>query len=169
MLVIILQVITVAISLTSLVLGVWNTIRENKKNRYVEIVTKQRLDNKSKVSSGAKVLLQYVSEETKDFVDNDYIKLCSAALSEIKAVLKPCYPEDLDVIQSGERLLRAYVSFVQNEGDFSEIENAGLLFYQKYSVYDLADWRFIKKQAKGDESDSDDFDTLYRATEKEFR
>ena len=168
MTVIILQVLTVCISLSSLVLGIWNSIRENKKNRYIEIVTKQRLDNKSKVSASAKILLQYANAETKEYIDNEYIKQCALALSEIKAILKTCYPEDRAVLQSGEKLLCAYVSYLRGETDFATIAKAGELFHQKYSVYDLADWRFIKNQAEGKKFDSADFDVLYKDTEKEF-
>ena len=155
----ILQIITIVISIYSIVTTFVLTTRENKKKHYLEIVTHQRLKNKTVVQNNAITLLTYSDENTVDLLNEERIVKCAEAVSAISAVLKKSYKEDLSVINSAEELLKA-IKTKQKEEILAKRE----IFYKSYSTYDLADWRFIKSQASGLKKDSKEFNDIYEET-----
>ena len=155
----ILQIITIVISISSIVTTFVLTTRENKKKHYLEIVTQQRLKNKTIVQNNAVTLLTYSNENTIDLLNEERIVKCAEAVSAISAVLKKSYKEDLSVINSAEELLKA-IKTKQKEEILAKRE----IFYKSYSTYDLADWRFIKSQASGLKKDSKEFNDIYEET-----
>ncbi len=54
----ILQIFTILISITSMVIAVSSEFRENRKKNYIGIVTKQRIINKDCIRNYSQILLQ---------------------------------------------------------------------------------------------------------------
>ena len=169
--VIILQIITIAISVISMVLGIVNVISENNKARYLEIVTTNRIANKKKVQDAASRILTVTQEALLSESNMAAVKEAAGALSEMSVVLKDVYPQENKLLELGRKLVSDYKAFVDHKND-AEYQNKVLQsrqeFYIAFSIYDLADWRFIKNQFSGKKASAKDFDDIYEDTQREY-
>lgn len=170
--VIILQIITITVSVVSMILGVVNVISENNKNRYLEIVTNNRVENKKKVQGAAKIILTATQEVLLSEADLSTLKEAAGALSEMTVVLKDIYPQENKLLKIGDRLLADYKMFVENKNSV-EYRNRVLQsredFYTEFSIYDLADWQFIKNQFSGKKANAQDFDNIYEEIQGKYK
>lgn len=165
----ILQIVTIVVSVISMVLGVLNTLRENRRTHYIEIVTAQRLRNKEKIQQAAKTIMQYTDSAVISQSDANCVLMCAEAAAEISVVLKNIYPEENYLIKQAEVVvseLNKYLNSVTKEE--KDLMEARAEFYKQFSIYDLSDWKFIKSQAYGDATDSDDFDKIYNETSDKY-
>ena len=166
--VLILQVITILISVSSLIFNLVVTTRENNKKQYVKVVTNQRLNNKSIIRDNVKVLLSNSNTFALALLDEQALKQCIASVAAVETVLKPVYKEDNALLGAMNELIKELHVHLDNKNNEECVQAARQNLFNEYSVYDLADWRFIKKQAHGNHYDSDDFEKIYVATRKEF-
>lgn len=165
--VIVLQVVTILVSITSLVVNFISTMQENKKKNYIKIVTEQRLKNKTIVRDNVATLLSYAGEYYFSNFDKEYFRDCCKCASNIETVLKRFYKEDIALLNSVENLLQAFKVLLET-GDSTNVESERKNLLYEFSLYDLADWQFIKVQSSGSTYDSDDFDDIYSKLKNKY-
>ncbi len=166
--VLILQIITILISVSSLVLNLIITTHKNNKQQYVKVVTAQRLNNKEIVRDNVKVLISSSNACALKMLDDQILKQCIMSEAAIETVLKSFYKEDNSLLSAVQELVKALSEYLNGNGNSDSIESARQKLSNEFSIYDLSDWRFIKKQAHGNSYDSADFDKIYEATRKEL-
>ena len=167
--VLILQIVTILVSVGSLAFNLISNSLENSKNNYIKVATEQRIKNKSIVRDSVANLLAYSNLQTLRFINEDTLKKSAASIATIEAVLKDVYSEDRRVLNAANNLIVEMAKQV-NDGNNEEalsIARNNLLY--EFSVYDLADWTFIKKQATGKKTDSSEFDEIYRNIRNEYK
>lgn len=167
--VLILQIVTIFVSVSSLVFNLVSATLENSKKNYIKVVTEQRLKNKSIVRESVKNLLAFSNIQTLCLLNEETLKKSVESAAAIETVLKDVYPEDNCVLLATNNLIveMAKQIDVGNNAQAVSIAREKLLY--EFSVYDLADWRFIKKQANGKKIDGNDFDEIYRNTREKYK
>ena len=166
--VLILQIATILISASSLIFNLVVTTRENNKKQYIKVVTNQRLNNKAIVRDNIKILLSHSNTCALAMFDEQALKQCILCGAAVETVLKPVYKEDNAVLDAMNMLIKELRIYLDKEDNVERVQSLRENLYREYSVYDLADWRFIKKQAHGNNYDSVDFEKIYNSTRKEF-
>lgn len=159
--VIVLQVLTIAISVVSMILTVVNTVRENGKKNYIKVVTAQRLENKRCVRDSAQTLLELTHEAALEHADSNTVQECISSLTKIMVILKEVYAQEHEMIGCGEKLISSLKAYIEKTGTKDDVAAARARFYELFSIYDFADWEFIKLQSRGKHRDSRDFDIVY--------
>ena len=162
--VLILQIVTILVSISSLIFNLLSNARENNKKNYIQVVTEQRLKNKSIVRENIKNMLAYSNPHTLNFVNSETVKKIAESSAAIETVLKGLYPEDNMVLTSANNLVSEIAKQVSDGNNEQGVITAREKLLYEFSVYDLADWRFIKQQSSGKKSDSAEFDKIYRKT-----
>lgn len=166
--VLILQVVTIVVSIVSLTLNLLSTARENSKKNYIQVVTEQRLKNKSIIRENIKNLLAYSNAHTLNSLTNETVKKCAESAAGIETVLKDTYPEDKRVLAAVNNLVCEMTKQVESGENEHAIANAREEVLREFSIYDLADWKFIKQQANGKKTDSEEFDKIYKNTREQY-
>ena len=166
--VLILQIVTILVSISSLVFNLVSAIRENNKKNYIKVVTEQRLKNKIIVRENVKDLLAYTNTHTLGLLTDETLKKCAESEASIETVLKNLYPEDNAVINSVHNLILEIAKQITDGNNEQALGIAREKLLMEFSIYDLADWRFIKQQANGKKTDSEDFDKIYRKVSEQY-
>ena len=166
--VLVLQIVTILVSITSLVVGFVSSFVENKKTHYIKVVTDQRLKNKELVRKSISALLCESHPCILSQFNETSLKSCCAYAADIESVLKRFYKEDVTVLKTVDRLLDSLRNRLLKSISAEEVEQARKALLYEYSVYDFSDWQFIKSQSSGKQRGSDDFDMIYAQTKKDF-
>ena len=166
--VLILQIVTILVSISSLTFNLLSTVRENSKKNYIKVVTEQRLKNKSIVRENIKNLLAYSNCHTISLITEDTVKKSADSAAAIESVLKSSYPEDNNVLQAVNDLVAQLAKQINSKNNEQSIATAREKLLDEFSIYDLADWRFIKQQANGTKTDSKEFDKIYSETREQY-
>ena len=167
--VLILQIVTIIVSVSTLVFNLVSTRLENSKKNYIKVVTEQRLKNKSIVRENVTNLLAYSNIQTLCFLNEESLKKSVLSAAAIETVLKDVYPEDNCVLIASNNLIAEMAKQINVGNNEQAVSSAREKLLYEFSVYDLADWRFIKKQANGKKFDGNDFDEIYLNTRKEYK
>lgn len=167
--VLILQIVTIFVSVSSLVFNLVSATLENRKKNYIKVVTEQRLKNKATVRESVKNLLAFSNIQTLCLMNEETLKKSVESAAAIETVLKDVYPEDSCVLLATNNLIAEMAKQIDVGNNEQAVSIAREKLLYEFSVYDLADWRFIKKQANGKKIDGNDFDTIYRNTREEYK
>ena len=166
--VLVLQIVTIFVSITSLVVSFISTLVENRKKHYIKIVTEQRLKNKEIVRKSISDILSFAHPCIVSEFDENSMKNCCARASDVESILKRFYKEDAAVLNATDQLLDVLQKWLKKTASAEEVESARKALLYEYSVYDFSDWQFIKSQSTGKRSGSDDFDAIYAQSKKNF-
>lgn len=166
--VLVLQIVTILVSVTSLIVSFTSTLVENKKKNYIKVVTEQRLKNKDIVRKSVADLLCVSHPCILAQFDENTMKNCCAHASDVESILRRFYKEDQAVLQSIDQLLDLLQQWLTKSTTAEEVERARKALLYEYSVYDFADWQFIKSQSSGKQYSSDDFDEIYAQSRERF-
>ena len=90
----ILQIFTILISITSMVIAVSSEFRENRKKNYIGIVTKQRIINKDCIRNYSQILLQNTHIAILPHATVKNLEDCIGAVSGIEVVFKNIYSQE---------------------------------------------------------------------------
>lgn len=170
----ILQIITIGITLISLVANICVTIFENRKTNYVEIITSSRLEfmknNRTEAASFIVLCRKFALGMRSDHsYDIDKIDDLYMSFEKIKLFLKPCYSIDSRIIKSGEKIVSSIEDAVlKKEIDINVFLSEINVFEKLFSVYDAADWKFVKEQFNGKNGKSMHFDEICDEFERKF-
>lgn len=164
--VLVLQIVTILVSVTSLVVSFVSTLVENNKKNYIKVVTEQRLKNKESLRKGVSEILCLSHPCVLSAFDEESMKKCCACASEIESVLKRFYKEDATVLNAVDGLLDSLRQRLNGANSIDAVTEKRKQLLYGYSVYDFSDWQFIKSQANGKRFESGDFDTIYAQTKE---
>ena len=166
--VLVLQIVTILVSITSLVISFVSSLVENKKKHYIKVVTEQRLKNKELVRNSISNLLCDSHPCVLSQFNETSLKNCCAHASDVESVLKRFYKEDFAVLKATDQLLDSLQQWLQKAIPAKTVEQARKDLLYEYSIYDFSDWQFIKSQSSGKQYGSDDFDMIYAKSKKDF-
>ena len=168
--------ITSTISLVGILLGLWLNIRENRTNRYTQIITKQTLDNNLFVRENSEVVMTLSRPEIIDTArincDKDYkINLIRAEVN-IEHQLKYSLPQERKLIEILRKLTKLSIKYFDSPSSELDVElrSLGTEYYKLMAVYDYADWLYIKSQVKSRAYNKQyvDFDKIYENEMEKF-
>lgn len=171
---IILQIITIAISVLSMGLALITTLRENSKNNFLKYTTQQRLKDMCDVRRIIANIITLSSplsiREVIAGKEKSYIRTLIQASSELEMIFKSIYEEEQEIILLvGQLVAKAILFYKSNDVNVGkEIENDIIELKNLFSIYDTANWEFIKAQTKGKFSDNNEFLILYDKYMKAF-
>lgn len=173
--VVILQILTVIISISSIIVNVKLTKSENSIKHFLHYTTKFRINNLLNVRmkmvsllncSNPVIIESYSADELKGFLKEIY-----DSSTEIELIFKKIYSEEQEMMTLIRRLVDLSVRY------FTDRDNASLkqsiygvreeLMYL-YSIYETSDWEFIKKQTYGRTMDNEEFIETYNKYKQEF-
>ena len=166
--VLILQIVTILVSISSLTFSLLSTVRENNKKNYIKVVTEERIKNKSIVRENIKNLLAISNVHTIDYFSVETVKKSAESAAAIETVLKNVYTEDNNVLMAVNNLVDEIAKQVDKGNNTQAVIAAREKVLREFSIYDLADWRFIKQQSTGKKVDSDDFNEIYKETLEQY-
>ncbi len=185
--VIILQIVTLAISAIALVTELFSALVINKKTLTSEIVAKQRLIFMEQIRSSVENIMclcdihiiEKYRETDKEVlgtgdVESVYLYKLLLEANKIKLLLKKCFKQEAEINETMDELVEIAVDCYENSNNKSHEEYAGLLkekshkFFSLINRYDLAYWDFIIAQASGSYIKSEDFDRIYQKHENKF-
>ena len=98
---IILQLVTIAASLFSIIITVVVSKLENRKTHYLEIVTKQRMKNKEEVQRAAQAIIKNSHPQMLDSITDEQIKECIDAEAIIATIFKSIYEKEAELAVFG--------------------------------------------------------------------
>ena len=122
--VLVLQIVTIMVSISSLIVSFVSSLMENKKKNYIKVVTEQRLKNKELVRKNISDLLCDSHPCVLSQFNELTLKNCCEHASEVESVLKRFYKEDTAVLETIDRLLACLQKWLQKEIPAEEVEQA---------------------------------------------
>ena len=170
----IIQIIASTASLTGIILGFVFTWAENKRSRYVEIITTQTIKNmlflRENASTFSALTRPEIIKNAKVEFKNYKFQLMQAS-TNIEAIMKYRFAKErelINLVRETTKLCLSYYDKPTNELE-ERINILGEEFYILMSVYDYADWQYIKAQAKARPyKDFPDYDIIYADQKKLF-
>lgn len=171
--VVILQIITVAISVLSVVINVIITKSESRQEHYIQITTEQRREiynsNKKATAEVISVCLPACIMEIKKN-GKPYKTELSSRATTLMCSFKQVYKEENDIILALSELCNSAFKYYDTPSDDTKECLLAKLstFYKLASAYDLADWKFLKRQSVGKEMGSDEFDEILAQTMRTY-
>lgn len=163
--VMILQICTLCVSILTAALS----FIMGRKTNNIKTVFKQRATNKEKVQSAAAVLLKYSMKDVLPLIGKEEVFASAEAAGVICSVLKYRYQIADRIIELSDKLVADLAHYVSNgKADDSEVLATRKAFFESFSKYDMAEWRFLKRQANGETRGSKDYDDVYEIVKQEF-
>lgn len=171
---VLIQIIASSVSLTGIVLGFVFTWIENKRSRYIEIITNQTIKNMLFLRENAAMFSVLTRPEIIKGDGNDIknykFQLMQASVN-IEAIMKYRFDKERDMINLVRRLTKLCLAYYEKSSDelSQEIKLLNNEFYMSMTVYDYSDWQYIKAQAKTRPyKDFPDYDIIYDNQKKLF-
>lgn len=173
--VIVLQVITVIISITSIVINVILTVKQNSIKHFLNYTTNFRINTLLKVHTKMITLLNLINpviiNSYSDTDKKDYLRGLYDASLEIELIYKEIYSEEFEMVILIRELTDLATEYFQKRADIELInsitEKTNKLKYL-YSIYETTDWEFIKKQTYGKPMDNEEFLKTYEKYKLKF-
>lgn len=173
--VIVLQVITMIISVSSIVINVILTVKENSKKHFLNYTTNFRINTLLNVRTKMIALLNLTNPVIINSYSNadkkDYLRELYDASMEIELIYKEIYSEEFEMVILIKKLTGLATEYFQNRSDIELIDSirevTSKLKYL-YSIYETTDWEFIKKQTYGKPMDNKEFLETYEKYKSEF-
>ena len=161
----------IAASVSILALAITNIIAifEKRKERNLSIVTKQTIENMTANKKNASKILTLTHPAM--LTDIAVLNIPSAkreiltACSDLEMQMKIKYSAETEIISAMRSLTGVFFRCCQNPDDGktrTDLFAKHALFAELMSVYDYADWRYIKSQAQGKKKTAQDFESIYK-------
>ena len=145
------------------------TFAMGRKTNNIKTVFKQRATNKEKVQSSAAVLLKYSMKDVLPLIGKEEVFASAEAAGVICSVLKYRYTIADEIIALSDKLVADLAHYVSSgKMDDREVLATRSAFFAAYSKYDMAEWRFLKRQSNGETQGSKDYDDVYEIVKQEF-
>ena len=133
------------------------SIIENKKSRYITVVTNQTIEHKERVFKNASEILALTHPLLIiEPCENDLLKLKKKLLlacTEFELRIRPVYNETFEQISAMRRLVKLFLKYkkqpTNNNIDFDKLYEAHSEFLMLMSCFDSANWHYIKMQSDG--------------------
>lgn len=172
---IIIQIIVSTATFISVLLGFVYAWLENKKNKYVEIITSQTIKNMLFLRENSALFSAFIRPEfiadAKNSLPDYKIRLMQAA-TNIECIMKYRFDKEreiINIVRETTKLCFDYFDEPTEELD-TNIRALGDKFYNLMSLYDYSDWLYIKAQARSKpyKKDFPDYDKIYDTQKGSF-
>lgn len=168
------QIIASSASLIGIILGFVVTWLQNKRSRYIEIITNQTIKNMLFLRENAAMFSaltrpEIIKDDGND-IRNYKFQLMQASVN-IEAIMKYRFDKERYIINLVRKLTKLCLNYYEEPSDelSQEIKLLNNEFYTLMTVYDYSDWQYIKAQAKTRPyKDFPDFDIIYDKQKKLF-
>lgn len=159
-----LQVITIVVSIVILMVNLGANKRENQRQRMVEIVVRQRLNDMKLLKENSSVVLTLITPKVASTYDkNDYLPRLWDAYYKTISILKINYSQDVLLKEKLHEACELACEFNLNR----DIEKGKVLqsyideLYRLISLYTYSNWVCIKKQSSGTELKAIQYKEIY--------
>lgn len=161
------QVIASGVSFGGIVLGFVFTWMENKRSRYIEIITNQTIKNmlflRENVALFSALIQPEIIKGAKKDIKNYKFQLVHAA-TNIETIMKYRFDKEREMINIVRELTKLCLSYYDKQTN--EVKKEILFLKEKFyvlmSIYDYSDWQYIKAQARTRPyKEFPDFDKIY--------
>lgn len=172
--IIILQIVTIVISVISIFINYSLTVRENSKNNFLNYTTNHRLSTLLTVREKVATIINLTTPITiikiKEENEKGYIKELLQNLCEFEMILKKIYTEEEELLSMANQLCHLAIKFYDEDDKLliNQIELISNKFKYLFSIYDTADWEFIKAQTRGKFFDNEEFLDFYNTYKNKF-
>ncbi len=169
-------IISGLISLVSFLIGQWFSFKQSYTNHYVEIITKQTLSNNMFVRENSEIVMTLTRPEIIDDAnkndDKEFkIKLMRAEVN-LEHQFKYCFEREQKLINVLRKLVEEAFRYYNNpsQKNYDQLCSTSEDYYKMMTVYDYADWLYIKEQAKSKAYDKQPakFDSIYEKVAPDF-
>lgn len=171
---ILIQSIASSVSFAGIIIGLIFTWMENKRSRYIEIITNQTIKNMLFLRENAALFSALTKPEVirdaKKNIKNYKFQLIHTA-TNIEAIMKYRFDKEREIINIVRRITRLCLNYYDKQTNEikQELIDLNEKFYILMSVYDYSDWRYIKAQARTRPyKEFPDFDNIYDNQKKLF-
>lgn len=169
----IIQIIASSVSLIGIILGFLFTWKENKRGRYVERITNQTINNMLFLRENSASFLMLTRPEMikEDESEMRYKRQLMQAAVNIESIMKYRFPREKQIIDLVRSLTKRCIQYYDKPSEklSKEIRKDNNDFYLLMTVYDYADWRYIKAQARTSPyKEYPDYDKIYDEQNKAF-
>jgi hypothetical protein len=163
-------------SIVGLVVTNLIAIYENKKGRYISVVTNQTIEHKEMVfKNAAKILALTHPLLVYDPCEDDLLRLKKKLLiacSEFEIHMIPVYTEAFDQITAMRYLVKIFFKCLKerkdNTADIKILSEAHTKFRELMTSFDSANWEYIQLQSDGKNKGGEIFKDLYEKRKKAF-
>ena len=169
--VVIIQIASLVITIASIWINYYLTVKENKKARMVEITIKQRLSDMENTKKAYTSFLTYINPAViKVTPKEEYVLNLWHSYNELASLLKINYSQDIELLQLSKKMCGLVTSYIETQDSKLETEIIDLsdLLYELYSLYTYSNWVCIKEQAYGTELKSIDYKKIYDEKYNDF-
>lgn len=164
---ILIQIIASSVSFVGIILGFIFTWMENKRSRYIEIITNQTIKNmlflRENTALFSTLTRPEIIKDAKKSNKNYKFQLVHAA-TNIEAIMKYRFDKEREIINIVRRTTKLCLNYYDKQTN--EIKQEIIILneklYKLMSVYDYSDWQYIKAQARTRPyKEFPDFDNIY--------
>lgn len=162
--IIILQIITIVVSIIALLINSYITVETNKANQISEVVAKQRITFLEKIrSSYAKINTICNPIILKNSNKNKIVKEIIFEISSLSILFRKNFDIDKRLVDKLDAIQEASFQYIEVQNDVNSATLLELLkeFSGMVTLYDLAYWQYIINQANGRNYDGESFDDIY--------
>ena len=150
---VVVQVIASCISMLGIVLGFIFTWSENKRIRYVEIITNQTIKNMLFFGENTSLFFSLTKPEViveMKSKEKSYKFELMKTVSNIESILKYRFEIEREIINEVREVTKQCFEYFESPTKELEkkIDDLNQNIYKLISIYDYADWQYIKAQAK---------------------
>jgi len=162
-----------AVSILALVVSNVIQIIENKKSRYVTKITTETIAHYEMVRECSVVILGLTNpiRLAPDIPLNpeDLASLITA-VSKLETYFVIVIKEEVEILTSMRKLVNAYMKYLSAPAKEQREEMIRLRddFYLLISIYNYADWKYIKSQIRGQKTVKD-FESYYKEERQSFQ
>ncbi len=167
----ILQIITLAVSCLTLLINAYLSLSSRKKEQYIQVATEQFIKIFMSTRESVSRLLSLCCAESIDYAKkqnalNFYSDL-TVEYCRLEIAFKKIYTEEneLKIMLDSLRFNAFEYYNNSNETNRTKLNESWSACINAFSIYDEADWRFIRTQSSGKEVD---FVPIYLKTKQEF-
>lgn len=164
---ILIQIIASSVSFVGIILGFIFTWMENKRSRYIEIITNQTIKNmlflRENTALFSTLTRPEIIKDAKKSNKNYKFQLVHAA-TNIEAIMKSRFDKEREIINIVRRTTKLCLNYYDKQTNEikQEIIFLNEKLYELMSVYDYSDWQYIKAQARTRPyKEFPDFDNIY--------
>lgn len=173
----IVALISGSISLLGVALSSYFNYMENRTNRYVQLITNQTLQNNLLIRNNSEIITVFTRPEIIDDArvrcDKEYkIKLMTAEVN-IEHHFKYAMKQEKLMIEVLRVLVKCAFQYFDDPTDElnAELRRLGEEYYEMMTIYDYADWLYIKSQAKSKAYNKQffNFNIIYEEVNNDFK
>lgn len=162
---IVLQVLTILISIGSIVVASIISVRSIRNQNYIEIIARQRLEDYNNIR---KYLAEFITilSIIPSSINEDYLEKFENAYNTLLCHFKPQYDEDKSILKIMADIRNEIYSLYKNASSINALafnpQDECSNLRQKVIAYNAANWECVKEEAGKTRMSHDNFKNFYK-------